>query len=203
MAMPEATLRPKRSLSSKGSARENHIKFRWYAIKVLPGRDTAVENSLTHKGYEIFLPRIRQYRSYSRRRFTVRQPLFRGYVFCKLGPPDQSANGLVVTTPGVAYILGYAVNNYIEDQEIESLKILVDSDRVLTPCAYLQEGQRVRIVQGSLAGAEGILLKHRDSATLVVSISLLQRCVSVVLDSDDVAGIPGSEIGAGMRLKPD
>jgi transcription antitermination factor NusG len=47
---------------------------------------------------------------------------------------------------------------------------------------YLKVGQKVRVEVGSLSGVEGILLRDKGSDRLVLSVTVLQRSVSVELD---------------------
>jgi hypothetical protein len=54
----------------------------------------------------------------------------------------------------------------------------------LHPCEYLCEGDRVRVVVGSMRGIEGVLVKTKSGGRLVVSITLLQRSVSVEVHRD-------------------
>jgi hypothetical protein len=51
----------------------------------------------------------------------------------------------------------------------------------------LRVGQRIRLQSGPLAGAEGIFLRVKDEYHLVVSITLLCRAVSVVIEKDVAA----------------
>jgi transcription antitermination factor NusG len=57
---------------------------------------------------------------------------------------------------------------------------------VLHPHPYLKAGRKVRIRSGSMAGVEGLLVRKRDCTRVVLSISLLQRSVSVDIDEADV-----------------
>ncbi|HVV47573.1 MAG TPA: hypothetical protein VHC72_20320, partial [Bryobacteraceae bacterium] len=50
------------------------------------------------------------------------------------------------------------------------------------PWPFLRAGQRVRIEHGPLRGVEGVILEQKDEWRMVVSVELLQRSVSVVLD---------------------
>jgi hypothetical protein len=47
---------------------------------------------------------------------------------------------------------------------------------------FLKIGNRVRIVGGCLDGIEGILKRHGVDQSLIVSIELLQRSVSIRVD---------------------
>ena len=60
---------------------------------------------------------------------------------------------------------------------------LLDTMLPVVAHPYLQEGQRVRIVEGPLADVEGILVHGKPSkGLLVVSVHLLQRSVAVEID---------------------
>ena len=48
------------------------------------------------------------------------------------------------------------------------------------PYAFLETGRRVRIVQGPLAGVEGLLLETRSSCRVVLSVSLIQRSIRIL-----------------------
>jgi transcription antitermination factor NusG len=58
--------------------------------------------------------------------------------------------------------------------------------RPVHPWPFLRIGQRIRLQAGPLAGAEGIFLRVKDECHLVVSITLLQRAVSVVIEKEAV-----------------
>jgi len=47
---------------------------------------------------------------------------------------------------------------------------------------FLAVGQRVRVRGGALDGIEGILAAHKSDRTLVISIDLIHRSLSVCLD---------------------
>ena len=69
----------------------------------------------------------------------------------------------------------------IPDDEIASLQVLAGSGLALEHWPFLQIGEQVRIVGGPLAGATGIVQSVKDRDRLVVSVSLLQRSVAVVV----------------------
>ena len=55
--------------------------------------------------------------------------------------------------------------------------------------ALVKVGQRVRIRSGALAGMEGVLMGTRGQRQLVVSISTIQRSVSLAIEGYDVEPI--------------
>jgi transcription antitermination factor NusG len=107
----------------------------------------------------------------------VEVPLFAGYVFCRL----QLSNRLpILTIPGVVTIVGNGKTPIaIDETEIANLQSTVKSGVPAEPWPFIQIGQRVRIERGPLCGLEGILLDFRGHQRLILSVTLLQRSVSV------------------------
>jgi transcription antitermination factor NusG len=67
----------------------------------------------------------------------------------------------------------------IPDQEIENINILLESKVTYQERPYLQVGQRVRVCGGALDGVEGILAAENSDRSLVISVGLIQRSISV------------------------
>jgi len=107
--------------------------------------------------------------------------LFPGYLFSRF----DVANRLpILMLPGVVHIVGMGKTPIpVDGSELESLKVVVQAGLLLNPDEPYTVGEKVCIEQGPLAGACGVVLGHRRER-LVVSISLLQRSVSVVLNSE-------------------
>lgn len=155
----------------------------WYGIRTRSNYEKFTELALRGKGYEPYLP------LYSRRRRRTDNvvveselPLFPGYVFCRF----EAAKRLpILMTTGVVSVLGFGNEPAaIPDEEIEAIKAVLESGLPAAPCAYLREGQRVRITHGSLEGLEGILLKKKSEFRMVVSVTMLQRSISVEIDGE-------------------
>jgi transcription antitermination factor NusG len=74
----------------------------------------------------------------------------------------------------------------VAGDEIQNLMQGIVDGTVVHPHPYLKAGCKVRVRSGVMAGLEGILVRRRDGARVVLSISLLQRSVSVNIDEADV-----------------
>jgi transcription antitermination factor NusG len=72
----------------------------------------------------------------------------------------------------------------VAEDEIEAVRTVLRSGVFAEPCPFLREGQRVRVVRGALTGLEGILVKKRSEFRMIISVTMLQRSVSVEIDSD-------------------
>ena len=158
---------------------------RWYALYVRSRHEKVVESGLRGKGYAAFSPFYRTKRKRVDRIAAIDVPLFPGYVFCHF---DSNKRLPILMTPGVVGVVGRGNRpEPVDDTEIASIRTLALSGRSVQPWPFLESGQRIRLHSGPLMGAEGIFLRVKDEYHLVVSITLLQRAVSVVIEKDAVA----------------
>lgn len=159
----------------------------WYAVHVKPRSELSVARHLDAKGYEQFVPLYRSRRRWADRVKELEQPLFPQYVFCRT---TINASGRIVSTLGVIRLVG--VGNMpiaIDDHEIEALQVIVKTRLRAEPWPYLHVGQRVELATGPLKGVQGVLTRFANRDRLIVSISLLQRSVSVEVSGHDVTPI--------------
>lgn len=165
---------------------ENGI-LAWYAIRTRSRHEKLVNQQLTSRGVEAFLPLIDRRRRWKDRWKAVGFPLFPGYCFARFAYQDRLA---VVTTVGVVQILG--INGRvipIPDHEVEAVRQLITSTLPFDPHPYLREGMEVEVLRGPLTGLRGVLVRKGSHARLVVAIHLIQEAASVELDSADVRPI--------------
>jgi transcription antitermination factor NusG len=81
----------------------------------------------------------------------------------------------------------------VADTEIEALQRIQSAELAVMPHPYLQEGQRVRISAGPLAGVEGVLVRSRPNrGLLVISVDLLRQSVAVEVDCTLVTPVGGA-----------
>ena len=165
----------------------------WYALQVRPRYESPVAFVLKNKGYETYLPVYTLHRQWSDREVKIRQPVFPGYLFCRL---DMTARHLpLYTTPGILRILGIGrAPCPVPEEEVEGIRRIVESGLTSSSIPAPKEGDWVRLESGPLAGLEGTLLRVRKQRTFVVSVSLLQRAVAVEVSQTSVR-----RIGAARR----
>jgi transcription termination/antitermination protein NusG len=155
----------------------------WFALRVKPRREKVISTILRNKGFEQFLPVYESRRVWSDRIAKVEVPLFPGYVFCRFDPERPRLP--IVATPGVINVVGVAGRPAaIPEHELEAIQTILRSGKAAQPWPYLEAGHRVRIERGSLAGVEGILVETKKQHRVVVSVSLLQRSVSVEVERE-------------------
>jgi transcription termination/antitermination protein NusG len=164
----------------------------WFALVVKPRFDKAVARTLELKGYETLLPLYTKHRQYGARSKSSELPLFPGYVCCRF---DVHSRLPILTTPGVIQVLGAGnMPIPVSDREINSLRTAISAQVPIQPCAFVNDGERVRISGGVLAGIEGIVLKSKPSLRLILSVTLLQRSVLLEVDRDQVGACESLEL---------
>jgi transcription antitermination factor NusG len=105
-------------------------------------------------------------------------PLFSGYLFVHADLNDVNYYH-VTRQHGVVRILGIKGQiTPVPEDTVTSIKTLVNSGQPIFPWARLEPGRRVRVVDGPLAGANGVILRLKKGKNrLVVGVELLGRSV--------------------------
>ena len=163
-----------------------HSEWSWYAIRTRSNYEKIAASALKARGFEQYLPLYARRKRWSDRVVETKTPLFAGYVFCKF---DVRCRSQILSTPGVASIVGYAGKPAtISDSEIEAIQAVLSSGRRAEPCPYLVEGQLIQVRSGPLKGLEGILIKKLNYR-MVISIQMLHRSLAVEIDPDSITPV--------------
>lgn len=166
---------------------DNVAGIAWFAVRVKPNHERSVAAMLREKGFEEFLPLFQSRRKWSDRTKVMDAPLFPGYLFCRL---NVNCRISVLSTPGVLYLVGIGKTaTPVDEQEINALQLLVRSGLPVIRSSTMVVGKRVRLEKGPLRGVEGVIVQVRRGYQIFVSVTLLQRCVSVEVDSDSLSFI--------------
>jgi transcription antitermination factor NusG len=97
---------------------------------------------------------------------------------------------LVVTTPGVLRFVGPGGRpEPVEPYEIAAIQTVLASGLPVRPAA-LQAGCTVEVVAGPLKGCCGVVVECKTRGLLLIGVSLLQRAVSVVVESEWLQPLP-------------
>jgi transcription antitermination factor NusG len=170
----------------------------WFAVRVRSNQERVAAAHLRELGYQQFVPSYKTEHRWSDRKKEVDRLLFPGYVFCKLDPSDRLP---VLQAPGVVDLVGFGkVPAPLAEQEIESIRRMVQSGLLVMPWPFLERGHRVLIERGPLTGVEGILDEVKGKYRLVVSVNLLQRSVSAEIDRNWVRPLPPVRADRAARL---
>jgi transcription antitermination factor NusG len=105
----------------------------------------------------------------------------------------------MVDSSAVVRLVGFrGVVMPIDDEEIESVRILSDSGCNVQPHHGLVKGQKVIVLSGPLMGAHGVFVGGgRDENWIFVQVMLFQRSVRVCVEPDAVAVVSMNTAWAG------
>ncbi len=158
---------------------------RWFALQTRSRHEKVVQSQLELRNVEHFLPMMRRLSQWTDRKKEVKVPLFAGYCFARFPLAGRLP---VLQSQGVVRVVGSAGRpEPIPDEEIESLKRLVNNSSNYVCHPYLKEGMLVEVINGPLQGVKGRLVREARNSRLVLNISLIQRAVAIEIDADSVA----------------
>jgi len=162
----------------------------WYVLHTRSRFEQVVFDGLDRKSLEAFLPRMTVMSKRRDRRLKIRVPLFPGYVFVKseLKPHERLE---IVKTVGVVRLVGNRDGPVpVDDEAIDSLRIMVTGDNPVATGTRLKKGDRVMVVEGPFVGIIGTFVRYRGSGRVVVSIEALGQYAAVDVPEEYVERLP-------------
>lgn len=168
----------------------------WWVLFVATNQEKRVALHLKGRGIKHFLPCSMSARQWKDRRVHLEVPLFPGYVFVH-SPFTPLTTVDVLTVPNVFRFLGTSKEcTEVPESVIEDIRRDLEHGEV-EPYTHLTSGQRVVITGGSMKGREGFLIRTRNSARVVISVSAIERSYAVEIDTDLIGAPPCSEESRG------
>ncbi len=154
------------------------VEKKWYAIYTKPRWEKKIDASLVKKGVESWCPLKKIERQWSDRKKIIEEPLFKSYVFVRIGPGEKS---LVLMTDGALNFVHYLKKPaVIRDEEINLIKkYLAEKDAsisVISEEGYREE-TRIRVNHGVFMDKEGTVLRGGKKKVFVRLESLGQVMV--------------------------
>jgi transcription antitermination factor NusG len=156
----------------------------WYAIYTSPCHEKQVAAHLADREIEHFLPLYRSTRRWKNRStVTLELALFPSYVFVQACREHRSG---ILGIPSVVSIVGTRQGpTPLPESDIETLRNGLHLHHA-EPHPFLNVGEKARIRNGPLAGMQGIVLRQKNSARLVLTLELLMKSVAVEVDIADL-----------------
>ena len=162
----------------------------WYVLHTKSRFENVVNEGLTKKSLEVFLPKIKVRSKRRDRKVMIRVPLFPGYLFVKtnLEPYEHIE---IVKTVGAVRLVGNKDGPIpVFSETIESLKIMVQGNESVTTGSRFKKGDKVIVVHGPFAGVVGTFVRHRGKGRVIVNIEALGQYAGVNVSEDDIELLP-------------
>src|SRR4051794_34711254 len=159
----------------------------WYAVYTRARHEKQVAALLERQRLETYLPLRRAWSTRRDRKLTIQLPALPGYLFvrCTLYAETRA---LIKRANGVLRLVENAGRPAaIPAEQIESLRVALETAFNAEGHPYLKVGDRVRVVRGPLVGAEGYLVRVAENRhRLVVAVDYVNQALSVEIDANCV-----------------
>lgn len=158
----------------------------WYALHTRARHEKVVEQRLNQKGVTTYLPMVTEVHRWSDRQKKIELPLFSCYLFAKLAPTKVDRLRVLCVDGVFSFVGPGGEGTPIPDEQIDTVRTLVQGGLPCSSHPFLKIGQRVRVRSGALDGVEGILVDRNGDSTLVISIDAIQRSLAVRVEGYEV-----------------
>ncbi|MFO7643464.1 MAG: UpxY family transcription antiterminator, partial [Desulfosarcina sp.] len=162
----------------------------WFALHTKSRFENVVNEGLTKKTVEVFLPKITVKSRRRDRHKMIRVPLFPGYLFVRTDLNPYRHVEILKTTGAVRLIGNIRGPLPIADATIDSLKIMVCADGDVITGTRFKKGDRVMVINGPFAGVTGVFSSYRGEGRVIVNIEALGQFAAVNVDAADVEKLP-------------
>jgi transcriptional antiterminator RfaH len=162
---------------------------RWYAVCCKPRQEAVAEENLLRQGFQVYLPRIRIRHRRRGQWLDAIEVLFPRYVFIRVDPLCRST-ATVRSTRGAVGLVRFGGQPAVgPDAIMDALQQREDSASGLhqDKRPLFSAGESVKIVDGPLAGIEGIFTQQDGEKRVIVLLELLGKTNQIRVDRDWIA----------------
>ena len=142
---------------------------KWYALYTKSRTEKKVNELLSEKGIEAYLPLFKTLKQWSDRKKWVEEPLFRSYIFVKISEKERLN---AIRTDGVVRMISFqGIPVSIPDNQIEAVRAYINEgdDRVEKEVQF-DRGGRVEVTHGTLQGLQGVMVETKGKKRVMVEI---------------------------------
>jgi transcription antitermination factor NusG len=158
---------------------ENNNEIYWYALYTMPRTEKKVEQRLSLKNIEIYLPLTETIRIWTDRKKKIKIPLIPGFVFIRCKQKEISE---ALETEGVLNVVSYLKKPAkIHEYEINNLKILINEPQFiqLNEELDISKGDDVEVIRGPFIGLIGKCIRLNGKYRIIVEIKALDKKIEV------------------------
>jgi transcription antitermination factor NusG len=153
----------------------------WFVFYTKSRQEKKVNDLLTRRGYEVFLPLQKVMRQWSDRKKKVEVPLFNSYIFVSVFAHQIQE---VLQVPGIAWNIRHdGKPAVLHPKEHKIINRFLETGLLLeTMPIDLDKGDRVVVMDGPLKGIEGAVLRHASGNKFGVQLEALGQTILADLD---------------------
>jgi transcription antitermination factor NusG len=153
------------------------MKYEWNVVYTHPQCERKAFEALTKKSINAYLPCYTVSRQWSDRKKKINVPMFPNYLFVYVSKLERHH---VLNVDGITRFISFdGTPASISDDEIRTIKLMIDGDMNPAPESYFVIGDHVRVIGGPLAGMEGMLIEKKGTRRLFIRFHSVSQAISV------------------------
>lgn len=161
----------------------------WYAVYVKSRTEKKVALEFEIDSIDFYLPLVKKLKQWSDRKKWVEEPLFRSYIFVHI---EELQYYLVLQTQNVVKYISFEGKAVpIRKEQIEAVRYyLNEKDPENIENQIWEEGQKVEIISGSMAGLRGELIDVKGKKKVKVEIEVVGKTLLIQIPKNKLTFLP-------------
>ena len=180
----------------------NIIK-KWFVFYTKSRQEKKVNDLLTKRGFDSYLPLQMVMRQWSDRKKKVEVPLFNSYIFVFV---EEHMIQEVLQIPGIAWNI--RLNGkpaVLHPKELETIKRFIETGLLIETSGQSEKfsvGERVKVMDGPLKGTYGILIDNHNKQFFSMLLESIGQVITVQIDPKIIRKLTEKELQALPPQKP-
>ena len=161
----------------------------WYAVCCKPRQEAVAEENLLRQGFHVYLPRIRMRQRRRGQWLDAVEVLFPRYIFIRIDPLRHSTATIRSTRGAVGLVRFGGQPAVVPDAVMDALRAREDAASGLheDKRPLFSAGEAIKLVDGPLAGMEGVFTQKDGDQRVIVLLELLGKANKVTVSRDWIA----------------
>lgn len=174
------------SVDASGNLAVSRASEHWYAVCCKPRQEGIAEENLLRQGYRTYLPRICHTRRHKGQWVSKAEPLFPRYLFIRIDPTQRSIAPVRSTRGVCSMVRQGGIPAVVPETVIEAVMQRADAGSGLhrDERPLFHAGDPVRLVEGPLAGLEGLFNEADGEQRVIVLLELLGKANRMKVNRD-------------------
>ena len=154
----------------------------WWVARTKSRQEKILAWNLKKGKIKYYLPLVLRQQRYRRRMRMSLVPLFPGYLFFRGTALERQ---YVFRTGRIAQILEVRDQETLHRQ-LHDLYLVATSQKRLELCDLAEKGRKAIVVYGPFTGVEGVVLRVKNKARLILGVDAINQAVKIEIDIDQV-----------------
>ena len=169
---------------------KNRLVKHWHVIYTRSRAEKKVQQELTFKNIECFLPMQKILRQWKDRKKWIEIPLISGYCFVHISRAEY--DDVLKTNNVVCYVTFERKAAVIPEYQINALKQMLQQNdfEVSVTQKNFKPGKKVEIIEGAMVGLQGELVEARGKNKFIIRIIQINNTFMVEIPASQLSLLP-------------